>query len=119
MIASYAWGQDALRLSAYLHPHNPTTQAPAIALGEAHLINSTLADLASLHGVSFEFLWSQLEDHHIQDWFQSEYSFGAYALFGPAQFTINMPYLMDPAYDGHMHFGGESLSSGQGGSLGL
>lgn len=118
MIASYVWGQDALRLGGYANAHNPTTQAPAIPLGEDHLVNMTLADLASLHGVTFDFLYSQLEAHHVQDWYQSEYSLGAFAFFGPGQFSTNLPYLLIPAWQGHMHFGGEALSSGHGWIIG-
>lgn len=112
MIASYVWGQDASRLGAYLNARNPSTQAPPEPFGEEHLVNITLADLASLHGVSFEFLWDELEAYHVQDWYQSEFYIGAFAIFGPGQYSTNMPYLMTPAYEGHMHFGGEALSSG-------
>lgn len=112
MIASYTWGQDASRLGAYLNPHDVEAQAPTQATSLQHLVDLTLADLASLHGVGLDFLQEQLVDTHAYDWYQSENSVGAFAIFGPGEFSGVMPYLMTPAAQGHMHFGGEALSSG-------
>lgn len=39
--------------------------------------------------------------------------FGAFAIWGPGQFSSVMPYLRTHAALGHMHFGGEALSSGR------
>lgn len=112
MIAAYAWAQDAVRLGSYLNAHNPTTQAPYQPEGFDQLVTLTLHDLASLNNVSFDFLAGQLEGAHAYDWHQSSYSVGAFAAFGAGQFSSVMPYLMTPAYGGHMHWGGEALSSG-------
>ncbi|KUI69395.1 hypothetical protein VM1G_04950 [Cytospora mali] len=112
MIASYVWAQDAARLGSYLNAHNPAGQAPYQPGGFDHLVAMTLQDLASLNNVSFDFLSSQLEGAHAYDWYQSEFSVGAFALFGPGQYSSVMPYLMTPAWDGHVHWGGEALSSG-------
>lgn len=112
MIASYVWGQDASRLGAYLNAHNPTSQAPNQSAGFDHLVTLALDDLASLNNVSSDFLAEQLEGAHAYDWYQSEYSIGAFAIFGPGQFDTMMPYLMTPGWEGHMHWGGEALSSG-------
>lgn len=112
MIASYTWGQDASRLGAYMNPHNPTTQFPPQPESIDVLVNMTLRDLADLNGVTFEFLEDQLEGYHAQDWYGSAYSNGAFAMFGPGQFSNMMPWLMRPGADGHVHFAGEALSSG-------
>lgn len=112
MIASYTWGQDASRLGAYLNPHNTPGQNPSQPDSFDHLVKLTLADMALLHNVTFEFLWDQYEDAHAYDWYQSENTVGAFAIFAPGQFSSMMPYLMTPAAKGHMHFGGEALSSG-------
>jgi hypothetical protein len=37
---------------------------------------------------------------------------GAFDIFGPDQFSSIMPALMTPAQQGHLHFGGDALSSG-------
>ncbi|KAK1990243.1 L-amino acid oxidase [Colletotrichum falcatum] len=112
MIASYAWGQDASRLGSYLNPHNPTTQAPYQPESAEVMKDVVLRSLAELHGVSHEYLSSQLEGYHAYDWYGSAYSNGAFAIFGPGQFSSSLPWLMRPAAKGHMHFGGEALSSG-------
>lgn len=110
MIASYALGQDAHRLDAYLNPLEPG--------GIEALVNLTLSNLASLHGVSFADLWDEFEDYHVQAWYQSEYTVGAFAMFGPGQYSSMMPYLMVPAADGHLHWAGDALSSGHGWIIG-
>ncbi|TID01549.1 putative bifunctional amine oxidase [Colletotrichum higginsianum] len=112
MIASYVWGQDASRLGSYLNPHNPTTQAPYQPESADVLIDVMLRNLAELHGVSHEFVLSQFETYHAYDWYGSAYSNGAFAIFGPGQFSSTLPWLMRPAANGHLHFGGEALSSG-------
>ncbi|KAK1962107.1 L-amino acid oxidase [Colletotrichum sublineola] len=112
MIASYVWGQDASRLGSYLNPHNPTTQAPYQPESIDVMVNLVLRNLAELNGVSHEYLLSQFEGYHAYDWYGSAYSNGAFAIFGPGQFSSSLPWLMRPAANGHMHFGGEALSSG-------
>lgn len=110
MIASYSLGQDAHRLDAYLDPDQPD----AIE----HLVNLTLSNLAALHDVEFEYLWSEFEDYFVQAWYQSEYSVGAFAMFGPGQYYSMLPYLMVPAAEGHVHWAGDALSSGHGWIIG-
>ncbi|GJC89387.1 putative bifunctional amine oxidase DDB_G0291301 [Colletotrichum liriopes] len=112
MIASYTWGQDASRLGSYLNPHNPTAQAPYQPESADVMVDLALKSLAELNGVSHEYLLSQFEGYHVYDWYGSAYSNGAFAIFGPGQFSSTLPWLMRPAADGHMHFGGEALSSG-------
>jgi monoamine oxidase len=102
MIASYVWGQDSSRLGAHLRTPE----------GRAILLDLTLRDLAAMNNVTFEFLQSQYVDHHAWDWYRSEWSVGAFAIFGPGQYSDIMPALMIPAQNGHLHFGGEALSSG-------
>ncbi|KAL0937082.1 L-amino acid oxidase [Colletotrichum truncatum] len=112
MIASYVWGQDSSRLGSYLNPHNPTTQAPYQPYSVDTLVDFTLRDLAELNGVSHEYILSQFEGYHAYDWYGSAYSNGAFAIFGPGQYSTVVPWLMMPAAQGHMHFAGEALSSG-------
>jgi monoamine oxidase len=102
MIASYVWGQDSSRLGAYLG----TPEA------QAHLVTLVLQDLAAMNNVTLDFLRSQYVDLHAWDWYRSEWSVGAFAIFSPGQYSTIMPALMTPAQEGHLHFGGEALSSG-------
>jgi monoamine oxidase len=65
-----------------------------------------------MNNVTVEFLKSQFVDLHAWDWYQNEWSVGAFAIFSPGQYSSIMPALMTPAQEGHLHFGGEALSSG-------
>ncbi|KAB5547175.1 L-amino acid oxidase [Coniochaeta sp. 2T2.1] len=112
MIASYVWGQDSSRFGSYLNPHNNDTQFPYQPESVDVLVDLTLRDLAQLNGVTYEFVKDQFVDYHAYDWYSSAYSNGAFAIFGPGDFSSLMPWLMTPAADGHMHFAGEALSSG-------
>lgn len=102
MIASYIWGQDSSRLGSYF----------GTAEAREHLITITLQDLAAMNNVPYEFLRSQYVDSHAWDWYRSEWSVGAFAIFSPGQYSEVMPALLLPAQEGHLHFGGEALSSG-------
>ncbi|KAK7728877.1 hypothetical protein SLS53_009340 [Cytospora paraplurivora] len=95
-----------------IQPHLGTTQAPYQPNGFDELVTLTLRNLASRHNVSIGYLSGQLEGAYAYDWYQSAYLAGAFAIFGPEQFGSVMLYLMTPAQAGHMHWGGETLSSG-------
>ncbi|KFX88596.1 hypothetical protein V490_07535 [Pseudogymnoascus sp. VKM F-3557] len=102
MIASYIWGQDSTRLGAYLR----TPEA------RDTLVRVVLNDLAAMNNVTVEFLESEYIDYYAWDWYQNEWSVGAFAIFTAGQYHDVMPSLMVPAENGHLHFGGEALSSG-------
>ncbi|KFY35840.1 hypothetical protein V494_05565 [Pseudogymnoascus sp. VKM F-4513 (FW-928)] len=102
MIASYIWGQDSTRLGAYLR----TPEA------RATLVKVVLYDLAAMNNVTLEFIESEYIDYYAWDWYQDQWSVGAFAIFSPGQYHDVMPSLMVPAENGHLHFGGEALSSG-------
>ncbi|KAH6714834.1 L-amino acid oxidase [Leptodontidium sp. MPI-SDFR-AT-0119] len=102
MIASYVWGQDSSRLGAHLE--TPESRE--------RLVEITLQDLAAMNNLTYEFIREQYVDYHAWDWYQDEWSVGAFAIFSPDQFSKVMPALMTPAENGHVHWGGEALSSG-------
>jgi hypothetical protein len=96
------WGQDSSRIGSYLSTHT----------AEQDLINNTLRDLALLNNVTFEFLQEQYVDSFVWSWYNSEYSVGAFPVFGPGQFIGLVPSLLTPAANGRLHFGGDALSAG-------
>eukprot|EP00250_Pteridium_aquilinum_P020207 c24744_g1_i1 orf=171-2174(-) len=99
LIASYPWGQDAARISA-------------LAAGEpAQLVQLAISNIATVHDLPITFLQEQYTGQYfIQDWDQYEYSQGAFALFGPGQFTSLFPGLIEPEMDGRYHTAGEMSS---------
>ena len=102
MIASYTWGQDSARLGSFYHSDG----------ARDFITNVTLRQLAAMNNVSESFLHDQLVDTHLWDWYAHGWSAGAFAMFGPDEFSTVMPSLLKPAYYGKVHFAGEALSSG-------
>jgi monoamine oxidase len=103
MIASYNWCQDASRFGSLIKGHD--------SLEEKQLIDIILRDIAVLHGVEYEWLKEkQYEDHFAWNWNQYEYTRGAFAFFGPGQFTEQFPFVSRPAGKGFLHFAGEATS---------
>lgn len=102
MIASYTWGQDSARLGAYYHEKADIS----------YITDVVIRQLAAMNNVSEAFLYDQLVDTHFWDWYAHSWTVGAFAIFGPAEYSTVMPSLMKPAYNGKVHFAGEALSSG-------
>lgn len=106
LLASYTWAQDAQRIASLIQPNSPE--------GEKTLKELILRDLARLHArshITYEFLCDQYITHHAFDWYHDPYTSGAFALFGPGQFSHLYPFLTRPAADGRLHFVGEASSA--------
>jgi monoamine oxidase len=61
--------------------------------------------------ISYAYLLDQYITHHVYDWYHDPYTTGAFALFGPGQFSNLYTYLTRPAADGKLHFVGEASSA--------
>ena len=106
LIASYTVGQDAQRITSLVNRDSPA--------GESRLKELMLRDLARLHarsGITYDFLAAQYVTHHAFDWSRHPFASGAFAIFGPGQFSHLYPYLTRPAADGRLHFAGEASSA--------
>ena len=108
LVASYTWAQDATRMSSLISRESPT--------GEDDLMGIVLQNLATLfskHNVTFDYLQSQVISHHAFSWFQEPNTAGAFALFGPGQFTSFYPSLVRPlaGSQGRVHIVGEHASA--------
>ncbi|KAI5848012.1 hypothetical protein BZA05DRAFT_430961 [Tricharina praecox] len=106
LLASYTWAQDAQRISALITPDSPS--------GEEALKDLLLRDLARLHArhdITLDFLRDQYVTHHAYSWYADPNTAGAFALFGPGQFSNFYPFLARPAADGKLHFVGEASSA--------
>jgi monoamine oxidase len=101
IIVSYSWAQDALRFGALAQGHGSE--------GESLLLQIIIKDLADMHQVDYYGLWSLIEDYKVHDWYADEYSAGAFALFGPGQFSNLYPEVTKPV-GGLLHFAGEAAS---------
>ena len=89
LLASYTWGQDALRYGA-LRPEQAIEQA--------------LEDVAKIHpSITTEF-----EVGAVYNWYDDPYARGAFALFEPEQQTRLYESIIAP--EGRIHFAGEHTS---------
>lgn len=108
LVASYTWAQDATRISSLISRDSP--------LGEDDLMDIVLRNLVNLfskHNITLEFLQSQVISHHAFSWSQNPNTAGAFALFGPGQFTSLYPSLVRPlsGSQGRVHVVGEHASA--------
>ena len=108
LIGSYTWSQDAIRMSSLISKGSPN--------GEEELMDVVLRDLADLfsdRNITLEFLQSQIVTHHAWSWSQDPNTAGAFALFGPGQFTSLYPDLVRPlaGSGGRVHIVGEHASA--------
>lgn len=101
LIASYSWTHDALRLGALISAGDKCKE---------QVKDLVLRDLATIHNVEYEDLEKQYVDHFGWDWQHDEYTRGAFAFFGPGEFSSIYKSLTRPAANGHIHFAGEALS---------
>jgi monoamine oxidase len=107
LLASYTWAQDATRTGSLVN----NRLSPA---GEEELVELVLRDLARLHGqtTSYEKIRAAFTGvHHAYSWPQDPTTSGAFALFGPGQFSNLYPYLTRPAADSKFHIVGEASSA--------
>jgi monoamine oxidase len=89
LLASYTWGQDALRWGA---------------MDAESMIEQALEDVAQIHpSITTEF-----EVGAVQDWYGDPYARGAFALFEPEQQTRLQESITAP--EGRIHFAGEHTS---------
>ncbi|SCN91547.1 related to L-amino-acid oxidase [Fusarium fujikuroi] len=110
LLCSYTWGQDAQRIGALCS--NNTTQ------DDAELKRLIIHDLARLHArieFPFEklvtFLEDQYIDHHGYDWYRDQHMSGAFAYFGPGQFSNMWQEIIKPNALGQLYLVGEAASS--------
>jgi monoamine oxidase len=90
LLASYTWGQDALRWSA---------------LGQDQRIEAALRDVARIHPE----VLAEFESGISYSWSQDPYAMGGYALFEPDQQTTLGEGIRRS--EGRVHFAGEHCSS--------
>ncbi|KAM0558066.1 hypothetical protein ACHAPJ_005233 [Fusarium lateritium] len=110
LLCSYTWGQDAQRLGSLC--------ANNTAHDDKELKRLIIHDLARLHAreeFPFEKLVEHLEeqyiDHHGYDWYRDEHMSGAFAYFGPGQFSNMWQEIIKPNSFGQLYLVGEAASS--------
>lgn len=115
LLASYTWAQDATRLGSMVA--NRTDQAADSKErppGEQELVGLIIQNLARLHAgkITHEKIKSSFTGkYHAWAWQNDPFSAGAFAFYGPGQFSNLYPYLTRPAADSKFHIVGEAASA--------
>ncbi|KAF2803940.1 uncharacterized protein BDZ99DRAFT_511735 [Mytilinidion resinicola] len=108
LLCSYTWAQDAQRIGTLIS--NPTNSKH-----ETELKELLLNDLALLHSTpdTYKALRAELEelydDHHAWDWYNDPNMSGAFAYFGPGQFSNMWPEIIQQ--NGWLFLVGEAASA--------
>jgi monoamine oxidase len=110
LIASYTWHQDATRMGSLIN--NSTKPSDGEALGLVLRNLSTMFESRD-PTITFDFLMDQVEEYYGYSWANDPYSSGAFALFGPNQFTNLYPALFSPlkGSDNNVYIIGEHASA--------
>ncbi|RSL83216.1 hypothetical protein CEP51_004657 [Fusarium floridanum] len=110
LLCSYTWGQDAQRIGSLISSKTPEN--------EEQLIKVLLHDLALMHAPEkkdykglLEILKAQYMDHHAYDWYKDQNMSGAFAYFGPGQFSNMWQEIIKPNAFGQFYIVGEAASS--------
>lgn len=113
LLCSYTWGQDASRLGAMVTSDSP--------IGEEQLKAVALHNLALLHAREphdyqnvLDMLTEQYETHHAYDWYKDQNMAGAFAYFGPGQFSNMWQEIIKPNAFGQLYMIGEAASAHHG-----
>ncbi|KAH7129098.1 hypothetical protein EDB81DRAFT_728997 [Dactylonectria macrodidyma] len=111
LLCSYTWGQDAQRIGSLISQDSPEN--------EEQLKSVLLDNLALLHAnekrpykeLLKELTEEQYETHHAWDWYKDQNMSGAFAYFGPSQFSNMWQEITKPNAFGQLYFIGEAASS--------
>ena len=108
LLCSYTWAQDAQRIGSLITPESPR--------GEETLIRLMFHNLALLHSPSkaqYQDTYDTIEqsylDHYAYDWYNDPLMSGAFAYFGPGQFSQMWPEIITPT--GWLYLIGEAAST--------
>ena len=106
MICSYTWAQDAIRISSQLHNGSDSR-------ANGPLLSMILHNLACLfdNRITYQQLSDLVVDHHAYAWHTDPNMGGAFALFGPGQFTSLYPAVQEPVANGKFFMVGECVSA--------
>ncbi|KAH8096670.1 hypothetical protein BXZ70DRAFT_329577 [Cristinia sonorae] len=101
MIVSYTWAQDAYRLGSFQGGKEK----------EQILLDAILKDLTDMHRIEDpNYLRGLLVDYDVWSWYHDENAVGAFALFGPQQFSRLYREVTKPSVEGRLHIAGEAAS---------
>jgi monoamine oxidase len=123
LICSYTWAQDATRIGNLIARNdNELRDLMLDSLARVHLKSFQQQSSTYYHSLPTldevrKIIGDAYISHHAWSWSHDPFTSGAFALFGPGQFSNLYPYLIRPAADSRFHICGEA-SSGHHGWIG-
>ena len=109
IIVSYTWALDATRMGALI-------QSPSDPAQNKQLLDVILSNLSRIYNnkITTGELKNLVLEHHAFAWQHNPNTAGAYAFFGPGQFTSLYPAVQCPAAKGRFYMAGECVSTHHG-----
>lgn len=107
LLATYTWAQDANRMGSLINPQHSTND-------EEELVELILQNLAQLHAkhTTYERIKTSFTGiYDAYSWSHDPTTAGAFALFGPGQFSNLYPFLSRPTAESKFHIVGEAASA--------
>jgi len=89
LLCSYTWAQDAQRIASLISPNSPNDEVELkeLLVHNLALLHSTKDTYASV----LKEINSAYDTHHAYDWYNDQNQSGAFAYFGPGQFSSMWP----------------------------
>ena len=115
LLCSYTWGQDAQRLTALISKGTPEAkeELKEIMFQNLALLHSK-QQRGHKHTPTYQDLYQKIKKlyitHHAYDWGDDKDMSGAFAHFGPGQFSKMYPDLIQPQGGGRLFIIGEAAS---------
>ena len=118
LLCSYTWGQDAQRLGSLISNDTPKNEEELkrvllhnLALLHADPNTVLKKDEKNTYENLHKFLQEQYETHHAWDWYRDQNMNGAFAYFGPGQFSNMWQEILKPNSFAQLYLVGEAASS--------
>lgn len=108
LLCSYTWSQDAQRLGSLISRSSPTAEEELREVLVHNLALLHAKDPQDYKGVR-DLIEKSYETHHAFDWYQDPHASGAFAFFGPGQFSKMWPEIIRP--NGWLYLIGEAASA--------
>jgi monoamine oxidase len=110
LLCSYTWAQDAQRLGTLIPPNAPGNDEELKRVLFHNLALLHKNDTYDYDGM-IKLLNDQFDTLHAYDWYKDENMSGAFAYFGPGQFSKMWPEITQPNAYGRLYLVGEAASA--------
>ncbi|KAM0283393.1 hypothetical protein ACHAQH_002516 [Verticillium albo-atrum] len=111
LMVSYAWAQDASRMAALVPDYTKVAPQQTDTIVTVCLQGLVKLWASQPNPPSFDDLWNDYAAHHAWAWSHDPYTGGAFALFGPGQFSNVYPPFQNMFCGHKFTMCGEALSA--------